>query len=248
MKAVYIKADGLGLDLPLYTQEQRSYRVVGVLAQAAFSPPKREWRTTLDDITFHLGEGDRLALVGRNGAGKTTLLKVLIGAYPIGRGSLDIVGSRQALLNLSLGFDPECTLVENILLRGVAMGVKPRKMTPLVPEILEFSELEDRAGHRLRTLSSGQRLRLGFSLATSVEHDILLMDEWIGTGDAWFVEKAKARLKERVANAKIVVLASHNLELLSSVCNKGLFLKEGRVVTFGAVDEVIRAYQRSSAT
>ncbi len=242
---VFLRADRAGLDLPLFTQEQRSVtQSVGVLLRAAFDPPKRRMRTILDDISFDLAAGDRLAVVGRNGSGKSTLLKVLVGAYQPTRGEVVSRGSRQALLNLSLGFNPEGTIVENILLRGIAMGASPAQAAATIDEVLEFSDLREKAGHRLRTLSSGQRMRLGFAMATSAQHQILIMDEWIGTGDASFVEKAKSRLRSRVDSAQIVVLASHNFQLLRRICNLGMVLEEGRVAYFGPVREAIEEYKK----
>lgn len=239
----FLEARGLGLDLPIFTQEQRSAKAtMGLFLRAAFQPPKREMRTTLDDVSFRLQSGDRVGVVGRNGAGKSTLLKVLVGAYPPSRGSLHVQGSRQALLNLALGFNQEATVVENILLRGIAMGLRPNQATAIIDEVLDFAELDEKAGHRLRTLSSGQRMRLGFALATAVQHEILIMDEWIGTGDASFVEKAKARIGSRVDNAQIVVLASHNFSMLRSVCNKAMLLEGGRLLALGEVDDVLRRY------
>jgi ABC-type polysaccharide/polyol phosphate transport system ATPase subunit len=240
---VFLEAQGLGLDLPIFTQDQRSAKAtVGLFLRAAFQPPKRELRTTLDDISFRLQPGDRVGIVGRNGAGKSTLLKVLVGAYPPTRGRLEVSGSKQALLNLALGFNQEATVVENILLRGIAMGLRPAQATAIIGEVLDFAELEEKAGHRLRTLSSGQRMRLGFALATAVQHEILIMDEWIGTGDASFVEKAKTRIQSRVDNAQIVVLASHNFSLLRSVCNKAMLLEGGRLLALGGVDDVLKRY------
>lgn len=241
---VYMRAKGVGLDLPTYTQEQRSVKAsLGVLLQAAFQPPKRKMRTTLDDIDFDLASGDRLAVIGRNGAGKSTLLKVLVGAYPPTRGKLEVSGARQALLNLALGFNQEATLVENILLRGIAMGLKARQAHAIVEEVLDFAELSEKAGDRLRTLSSGQRMRLGFALATAVQHEILIMDEWIGTGDVAFVKKAQERILSRVNSADIVVLASHNFTLLESVCSKAILLEEGRIRSEGGVKEVLEKFQ-----
>lgn len=243
----HLRVQGIGLDLPVYTQEQRNTRAsLGVFFRAAFQPPKRYMRTTLDGISFDLGPGDRLGIIGRNGAGKSTLLKVLVGAYPPTRGLLDVVGTRQALLNLALGFNPEATVVENILLRGIAMGLRSREASKIIDEVLDFAELSEKAGDRLRTLSSGQRMRLGFALTTSVQHDILLMDEWIGAGDTSFVNKAKERMQSRVENAQIVVLASHNAKLMRDVCNKGIVLDQGRVVYFGDIDAALDVYTGSA--
>jgi len=244
-KNAFLRARGLGLDLPLYAQEQRSMRAsLGLLLHAALRPPKRRMRTTLDDINFDLGPGDRLAVLGRNGAGKSTLLKVLVGAYPPTRGVLEVCGARQALLNLSLGFNSEATVVENILLRGIAMGLSPRQANAVVEEVLAFAELTEKAGDRLRTLSSGQRMRLGFSLATSIDNDVLIMDEWIGTGDAGFVQKAQERIHAKVQGAQIVVLASHNFGLMKRVCNKAILLEKGRIHSAGEVVDVLDEFQQ----
>lgn len=245
----YLKVTNAGLDLPIYTQDQRGPQGgLNVLLRAAFQPPKREMRRILTDVNFELHSGDRLAVVGGNGAGKSTLLKVLVGAYPPSTGTIEMRGTSQALLNLSLGFSSEATLVENILLRGIAMGLKPRGASAIISEVLAFSELEDKAGHRLRTLSSGQRMRLGFALATAMQSEILIMDEWISAGDAAFVAKAKERIHSRVDGAQILVLASHNPRLMRSVCNKGILLVEGRVRAFGSVRRVLEKYDQVART
>lgn len=241
--SAHIRAENIGLDLPLYTQNQRGLKVgASILMRAAFSPPKRKFRTTLDGMSFHVNEGDRVALVGRNGAGKSTLMKVLVGAYPLTRGHLEVNGSRQALLNISLGLNNEATLIENIILRGVAMGLKPTQAAKIIDEVLSFAELEEKQGDRLRTLSTGQRMRLGFAIATSVQKEILIMDEWIGTGDTAFVKKAADRLNSRLDDAKIVVLASHNANLLKKVCDRAFFIEAGRLVATGGVEEILEQY------
>lgn len=240
-----LDARDLGLDIPIFTQDQRSMRAtLGLFMRAAFQPPKRITRTILDGIDFTLAPGDRLGVVGRNGSGKSTLLKVLVGAYLPSRGDLIVAGQRQGLLNLSLGFNPEATIVENIMLRGIAMGMKPGKVSEIAEDVLVFAELVDKAGHRLRTLSSGQRMRLGFALATAVPHEILIMDEWLGTGDAAFIEKAKVRIQSHVDQAQIVVLASHSFSLLRSVCNKALLLEQGSMVACGGVKPVLEQYSQ----
>lgn len=241
-----ILARGVGLDLPLYTQNHAAIGR-GLLLRSMFDPPKRSQRKILHRFTFRLVPGDRLAVVGKNGSGKSTLLRVLVGAYPISRGKLEVHGSVQALLNLNLGFNADATVIENIMLRGVAMGMRPGQVAAITDEVLDFSGLQRKAGDRLRTLSSGQRMRLGFSLTTSVQHQILVMDEWIGTGDATFVAKARKRLQSRVDSAEIVVLASHNMKLLEKVCNKGIHLDAGKQAAFGKVRDVVASYRKSLA-
>jgi lipopolysaccharide transport system ATP-binding protein len=240
---VSIRLERVCLDVPIFLQRERDSRNwLSVLLGAAFDPPRREMRTLLDDLSFEARDGDRIALLGLNGAGKSTLLRVLNGAYLPSRGSIRVSGSRQALLNISLGFNGEATVRENIFLRGNAMGMKTALIRELIEPILEFAGLQEKSSHRLRTLSSGQRMRLGFAISTAVQHDIMLMDEWVGTGDAEFMAKATERMQSRVAGSKIVVLASHSVGLLRGVCNRGLVMDGGRIVFDGDIDQALKAY------
>ncbi|MGO3127388.1 MAG: ABC transporter ATP-binding protein [Luteimonas sp.] len=243
----FIRARGLGLEVPYYVQpERQGGSWLGTLLSAATARPKRHFATLLDEVTFDIEEGDRVALIGSNGAGKTTLLRVLTGAFRPTRGSLDVLGSRQALLNLSLGFNPEGTLHENIYLRATAMGIPAAKVRGLVDSILDFSELGHLANRRLLTLSSGQRMRLGFAISTSIQHDIMLLDEWFGAGDISFVRKARERLVSRVEGSKIVVVASHNTDLAKKLCNRGLVIRQGCVAFLGPIKDALSEYKRIS--
>lgn len=238
-----IHAKGITLDVPIYQQPQRQADGWGALfLGAAFDPPRRRLARLLENVSFQLQEGDRLAILGRNGAGKSTLLRVLNRVYQPTRGSLEVSGSCQALLNMGLGFNGEATVIENIFLRGVAMGLRAPFLRDQVSEILEFSGLAEKSGHRLRTLSSGQRMRLGFAISTSVQHDIMLMDEWVGAGDADFMSKAKERMQSRVGGSKIVVLASHSTGLLRDICNRGIVLEKGRVMHAGNITSSLKYY------
>lgn len=209
---------------------------------AALSTPKRKLVRLLEGLSFELNEGDRLAILGRNGAGKSTLLRVLNQVYLPTKGTLQVNGSCQALLNMSLGFNNEATVRENIFLRGVAMGLKFDFLREHVDLILNFSGLREKANHRLRVLSTGQRMRLGFAISTSVQHDIILMDEWVGAGDADFMHKAKTRMESRVDGAKIIVLASHSTGVLRDICNKGIVLERGRMVFSGDIVSSLSFY------
>lgn len=241
--SVHIRLDRLSLDVPIFLQqEQQATGWVGIFLGAAFVPPKRRMVRLLDNLSFDVREGDRLAILGRNGAGKSTLLRVLNRVYRPTSGTLEVEGSCQALLNMSLGFNGEATVRENIFLRGVAMGLRAAYVREHVGSILEFSGLAHKAGHRLRTLSSGQKMRLGFAISTSVQHDIMLMDEWVGAGDADFMEKAKDRMQDRVGGSKIVVLASHSVGLLRDICNKGIVLEKGRLVHVGDITSALKCY------
>lgn len=240
---VRVVAEDVVLRIPHFVQKPAKGSAGGMRAYFnAIARPTREYVTLLDGISFTLREGDRLALLGRNGAGKTTLLRILSGAFRPTSGSLDISGSRQALLNLGLGFNPAATVHENIFLRASALGFEVASVRRLVGEILGFAELVDVADHKLATLSSGQRMRLGFAISTAFQYDIMLMDEWFGAGDASFVDRARARLNDRVHGCKILVLASHNLKIIRSTCTSGLVLDQGRAVYIGDIDRAISTY------
>ena len=233
------------LDIPVFKHRQRedSDGWFGTIVHAIRSPAKREYRRILKGISFELQEGDRMALMGRNGAGKTTLLRVMSGAYQPTRGTVDIVGQRQVLLNLGLGFVNDATVRENIYLRSLTMGRALSSIEKTVRPILEFAGLQERAGDRLGTLSSGQRMRLGFAISTEVQHDVMLLDEWFGAGDAEFILKARQRMAERAHGSKIVILASHNFGMLRKVCTRGLVVEGGQVAFDGPIEEAIAAYK-----
>jgi ABC-type polysaccharide/polyol phosphate transport system ATPase subunit len=249
-----IRATALSLTLPIYRQRSELAATwAGTIAGAAFKRPVREYTTILSDVSFDVAEGDRIALLGRNGSGKSTLLHLLTGAYRPTSGSLQVEGSRQALMNISLGFNPDATVLENIYLRATAMGIRIQAIQPHIAAILDFAGIGEKAVDRLRTLSAGQRMRLGFAISTALQHDIMLLDEWIGTGDAEFLEKARTRMKSRVDGSKIVVVASHSLKLIRRLCNRALLLDGGRLVADGAAPHVIAEYhalirERRSAT
>lgn len=186
----------------------------------------------LKGISFELRAGDRLGLVGTNGAGKTTLLKVLYGIYPPHVGSIIVHGRVDALFNINLGFRAEATGRRNIELRGLINGWSPEEIEARMDDIIEFSELGEFIDMPFKSYSSGMAARLAFSVATTLEPEILLMDEWIGAGDPKFQEKARQRMNDLAEKAGIIVLASHNHDLLRRTCNKILHLEGGHVAAF----------------
>lgn len=239
-----IRAYGMTLTLPVFRQRSElSAGWMGTIAKAALRRPQREFATILKNVTFEIAEGERVALLGLNGSGKSTLLHLLTGAYRPTEGSLEIEGSRQALMNISLGFNADATVLENIYLRATAMGMPIGEIQPHIGAILDFAGVTAKAVDRLRTLSAGQKMRLGFAISTAVQHDIMLLDEWIGTGDAEFLKKARDRLQDRVEGSRIVVVASHNLKLVRRLCNRAILLHAGEIKAVGSTSEVIAAYR-----
>lgn len=243
--STYISATNVTLKVPHFIQGERP---AGTFASTVFAAitarPRREYREILSNVTFEAREGDRVAVMGRNGAGKTTLLRMLSGAFKPTSGYVEVAGSVQALLNLGLGFHGDGTVRENVFVRAAAMGVPTRQVARDLDEILHFAGLGHAVNHRLSTLSSGQRMRLGFALSTTVQHDIMLMDEWFGAGDAEFVDKARERMVGRVADSKIVVLASHSFQMLRRICSVGIVLEAGEMVYFGPINQAIDEYKK----
>ena len=246
--SAHISVEGVSLTVPIYVQRERRARNWGTMFfGAAIDPPRRVNTQLLEGITFEANEGDRIAILGRNGAGKSTLLRVLNGVYQPTSGRVSVRGTCQALLNMSLGFNGEATVRENIFLRGTAMQLKGSSLREHIEPILEFAGLQEKASHRLRTLSAGQKMRLGFAISTSFQHDIILMDEWVGAGDADFMARAKARMQDRMGGSKIVMLASHSVGLLRDVCNKGIVLEQGRLVYAGDILSSLQHYHEVMA-
>lgn len=200
----------------------------------------------LDNVSFALEPGDRLALIGHNGAGKSTLLRVMAGLYPPTHGQVFAEGRVTPLLNLSFGLDNDASGYDNIFVRGLFLGMTRAEIKAKIDSIAEFSELGEFLHLPMRTYSAGMRARLAFAVSTHVETDILLLDEVVATGDAGFFRKANERLAQFASEAKIMVLASHSNQVLRTMCNKALLMEHGKVRAFGPLEEVIDAYLHAS--
>ncbi|THD76996.1 MAG: ABC transporter ATP-binding protein [Phenylobacterium sp.] len=183
--------------------------------------------TALTKLNVELRAGDRLGLIGHNGSGKTTLLRALSGAYEPDDGMIDVHGRIAALLDLSLGIDPSATGYDNIRLRGRIAGLSAKEIDSRMDEIADFTGLGPFLSMPVKTYSAGMQARLAFAAATAVEADVLLMDEWIAVGDSDFQKLAHKRLLNLVERAGILVLASHDLDLLRLYCNKVMRLEGG---------------------
>jgi ABC-2 type transport system ATP-binding protein/lipopolysaccharide transport system ATP-binding protein len=187
-------------------------------------------------------------LVGHNGAGKSTLLKVLAGIYQPTTGSVRTEGRIVSTLNISLGMEPEATGFENIVIRGLLLGMRRAEINKKLDEIANFTELGDYLNMPVRIYSSGMATRLAFATVTAMDSDILLMDEVIGTGDASFMDKAEKRLNEFMNRSKIIVIASHSDQVIKKFCNKALLLEHGQIISTGLPDEVIANYHSRTVT
>jgi lipopolysaccharide transport system ATP-binding protein len=181
------------------------------------------------DLSMDVPHGARLAIVGPNGAGKTTLLKIIAGILPSAAGAVVVDGTVSPLLNVRVGMEAELTGIENIFLRGAYMGKTREEVAERVPEIVGFAELGDFIHLPVNTYSAGMAARLAFSIATSFEPDILLIDESIGAGDKQFADKASKRLRQVVDGSSILVLATHNERLMKSMCDRSFDLRTGEI-------------------
>jgi lipopolysaccharide transport system ATP-binding protein len=196
----------------------------------------------LQDINLEISEGDRVGLLGHNGAGKSTLLRVLSRAYAPSSGSAQISGTVGSLIDISLGINSEATGIENVFLRAALLGIPAAMVREKTEEIRNFSELGDFLEMPVRTYSSGMHLRLAFAVATLVTPEILLMDEWLSVGDEQFRHKAEARLKKMVDFSKILVIASHDRDLIEKTCNRAIWLEHGKIAMDGSARDVAAAY------
>jgi ABC-type polysaccharide/polyol phosphate transport system ATPase subunit len=202
----------------------------------------------LREINLRIESQERVGIIGHNGAGKSTLLRLLARIYPPTEGALRIRGLVAPLIELGAGFHPELSGRENILLNGAMLGFDRRQMRERTDPILDFAGLREFADMPLKYYSSGMYVRLAFAIATEVEPDILLIDEALGVGDATFVAKAKARLRDLFGRSHAVVVVSHDLGALRDLCNRGLWMSHGRIVADGPIDEVVDLYEESIAT
>lgn len=243
-----IKLRHVGVLFPIYDANTRSLkkRLLGGSTGGTVQAGQDRHRPTvvraLSNLTMDLEHGERIGLVGHNGAGKTTLLRVLAGVYEPSEGDVVVQGHTAPLFDISLGMDPEGTGYENIVLRGLFLGMTHKQIDERVDEIAQFTELGDFLDLPIRTYSSGMRMRLSFAVATSIQPDILLLDEGIGAGDASFMAKASKRLNDFTAKASIIVLASHSDSLIKRMCKKAALLEHGELKAVGPVKEVLEQY------
>jgi ABC-type polysaccharide/polyol phosphate transport system ATPase subunit len=238
-----IQLDRVGLTFHVRRQQGRptlkEYLVRGLFLRR--TKPTMEVRA-LQDVSLTVRPGERVGIVGANGAGKSTLLKLLAGIYLPTTGKRIVEGRISSLFDIALGFEMEATGWENISYRGYLQGETPRSIRNKVHAIAEFSELGEFLNMPVRYYSAGMLVRLAFSIATAVDPEVLLIDEVLSVGDMAFQAKARARMGEMMARAKLMVVVSHDLESLANLCDRGLWLDHGRVRREGPIRDAIRAY------
>jgi len=196
----------------------------------------------LKNVTLDIHPGERVGIIGHNGAGKSTLLKALCGIYHPSMGTIHVEGRVAPLLEIGAGFHPEYTGRENIYLNGSILGLKKKHIQAIEEQVIEFAEVEEFIDTPVKYYSTGMYMRLAFSLATATEPDILILDEVFAGGDASFVEKAKRRMHDMIDKAEIMIMVSHDHNLIRSLCNRVVWVDHGRVVADGDAKKIIDRY------
>lgn len=241
-----IKLDHVGLTFRVrqhgrITLKESVIRSVGNLFRR--SAHSRMKIRALRDVNLHIHEGERVGILGHNGAGKSTLLKLLAGVYPPTRGSRTVDGAISSLFDIALGFEMEATGLENIRYRAYLQGETPRSIQAKEQAIADFSELGDFLKTPVRYYSAGMMVRLAFSIATAINPEILLVDEVLSVGDLAFQQKARQRMQEMMAKARLIVVVSHDLDSLERLCTRTVWLDHGTILEDGAPADVIAAYK-----
>ncbi|MBO1050307.1 ABC transporter ATP-binding protein [Dolichospermum circinale] len=225
------------------TQEEFSYDLKKTLlsvAEGKYRQPAK--KLVLDNINLVVEKGEKIGIIGANGSGKSTLLKIISGILQPTTGTVRVRGKVAPLIELGAGFDPEISVIDNILLYGVLLGFSRTEMKRRARSILEFAELEDYTLVPLKGLSSGMVTRLGFAIATDVQPDILILDEVLSVGDEGFNNKCKQRMDKFWDDNATVLVVSHDLEFISTSCKKAIYLSKGNVKFAGDPQQVVEYY------
>ena len=234
----FISLKSVNFSYPNLQASNRSFKQI-------FTSKKISTIAGLKNLNFTASEGDRIGVIGHNGAGKTTFLKLLAGIYAPHSGDIEIKGKLTSLLNINLGINDELTGLENIQIRGLLMGLSKKDISIKLEEIVKFTELDNYIDLPVKTYSAGMRIRLAFSVCTAFDPEILIMDEWLSAGDEKFQLKANSRLSQMMDKSKILILASHNLELIKKNCTRVIQINNGSVVADTNVEIGIIKYKDS---
>jgi lipopolysaccharide transport system ATP-binding protein len=234
MTSEAIRVEKVVVDYPL----ENSLGIARRLLRRSTVPHKR----ALNGIDLTIRDGERVGIIGRNGAGKSTLLRVLAGILPPTSGVSRVQGVVAPLFEFATGFEMELSGYENVRIRSLLQGMEWPRIQERMPGIVEFSELGEALSQPVRTYSSGMFIRLAFSTATSIDPDILLIDEAFGAGDQHFSVKSANRMRELMDKGRVLVFTSHNLDLVRSLCHRIVWIDKGTIIDDGPADSVIPRY------
>lgn len=245
MNSRFIRLSDVSLRFRIYATQNRSLKetVVNVLLRRRYGKPSTEVQA-LRGVTLDVGDGQRLGIVGDNGAGKSSLLKVMARIYPPTSGRIERRGFMAPLLEIGIGMSGELSGIENIYLTGAILGLSRAEMKRRIDPILDFAELREHADTPVKYYSSGMAQRLAFSVATEIDPEILLLDEVFSVGDIHWIEKARVRMQALIDRARIMVLVSHQMDLIEQYCNRAIWMRGGQIAMDGSPAEVVAAYRR----
>ena len=260
----YLRLKDVSVEFPIYDQRARELRTF--LVPSRFRRKVYEWRANrvggvinredhlkprveaLENINLSIETGERVGLIGVNGSGKTTLLRVLAGIYEPVSGTFERQGKSMTLFNIQESISPDATGLEAVRIRGKLLGLRGNEIEVMIEDVADFCELGNYIEMPVRTYSTGMQVRLAFAIATFASADILLMDEIIGAGDAAFFEKARARLRSFIDRSAILVIASHNYQIIRDWCTKAVLLHQGDIRRVGKVDDILKDYSEIVAS
>ncbi len=207
-----------------------------------FKPRNAKKHLALKDVSLKINQGESIGIIGDNGAGKSTMLKMITGVTFPTEGKVNVKGKVAALLELTAGFSLEMTGRENIYLKGYILGLKDHYIAQIEDDIIEFAQLGDYIDQPVRTYSSGMKMRLGFAINVNIDPDILVIDEALSVGDKSFKKKCKNKIAEIIKSGKTVLYVSHSMDGVREICPRAIYLKKGKVVFDGDVNDALALY------
>ena len=229
--------DNVTKEYTLYKNDQERFRALFV------KPRHAKINKALNGVSFTINSGESVGIIGDNGAGKSTLLKMITGVTFPTEGEITVRGKVAALLELTAGFSTEMTGRENIYLKGYILGLQDSYIREIEERIIEFAQLGDYIDQPVRTYSSGMKMRLGFAININIDPDILVVDEALSVGDASFKQKCKDKINEIIAAGTTVLYVSHNSQSVGEICTRALYLRKGKLIYDGGVQEALDTYQ-----
>ncbi len=240
-----IKVENVSMKFNLGVEKDNSLKMMFIRLFDKRKRIKKEYFWALKDVSFEVGKGDVVGIIGANGAGKSTILKVVSGVYKPTKGKVEVNGNISPMIELGAGFDGELTARENIYLNGAILGYSKEFIDEKFDEIVEFSELKEFLDVPVKNFSSGMVAKLAFSISTVVEPEVLIVDEILSVGDIKFQEKSKNKMMSMINGGTTVLYVSHSLQSIKDLCNKVLWLDHGKVVDFGETKDICDRYYNS---
>jgi len=241
---IVIELKNVSLDYYIDNEDAYNFKNAFLNFYFRVQKPKSKAYRALDNISLKISNSEKVGIIGLNGAGKSTLLRVMSNIFEPSKGQVKINAKISPLLDFSSGFDGNLTALENIKTQLMLLGLTKKQAEDKIPEIIDFSELKDFISQPIRTYSTGMSMRLAFATVTSINPEILIADEVIGTGDLQFASKAKSRLEHFLSRDCTMILSSHSMDMIKNFCNRVIWLNKGHVMLDGPVEDVIKEYQK----